>query len=98
MGVVRTRVDPWASTTSAILLSSVPDTRPTLGAAPTMYRPSFWRNTPTWSTGVSGASGASRSMSLRSRYSVSSTSRNFSMPQSAIRNLSRARERSRRYP
>ena len=57
IGVVRTRVEPCASATSAIRFKRVPDTRPTLGAAPTKKRPSFWRKTPTWSAGVSGAPG-----------------------------------------
>ena len=44
-----------------------------------------------------GGGRASRSVtSSRPRYSFSSTSRNFSTPQSATRNFSRARERSRR--
>ena len=41
-----------------------------------------------------GDGGESQETSLRSRYSFSSTSRNFSTPQSATRNFRRARERS----
>ena len=46
--------------------------------------------------GPTGEAGESQETSGRRRYSFSSTSRNFSTPQSATRNFSRARERSRR--
>ena len=52
----------------------------------------------TWSRRAGGGSGAGPSVNARRRYSVSSTSRNFATPQSATRNLIRARWRSRRYP
>ena len=49
-----------------------------------------------WRVGLHGPDGAGPSMSGRCRYSVSSTLRNFSTPQSATRNFSRARVRRRR--
>src|SRR6266542_3703339 len=51
-----------------------------------------------WSIGFAGSSGAGPSTSARPRYSFSRISRNFSTPQSASRNLRRARVRSRRWP
>ena len=59
-------------------------------AATDEERPSFCACTPTWSQGCSGIAGAGPSSSGRCRYSVSSTSRNLSAPQSATRNLIRA--------
>ena len=96
IGVVRSRYDPCASARSARSISFWPPVRPAMGDRPTKKLPSFCSLTPTWSPGRSGVTGAGPSISLRFRYSFSSTSRNFSGPQSAIRNLIRARVRSRR--
>ena len=81
---------------SATLASIVPLTRPAIGATPTYTLPSRCGWMPMWSTGRAGNSGAGPSISVRCRYSVSRTSRNRSTPQSATRNFSRARLRSRR--
>ena len=76
--------------------SSVPEMRPTVGGGADEELAVRLAEHADVVGGVSGASGASRSISVRPRYSVSSTSRNFSTPQSAIRNLRRARVRRRR--
>ena len=95
-GVKRTRSEPAASARSATFVRIVPDTRPAIGATPMALSPffSFWM--PTWSIGCLTGSGAGPSISLRPRYSSSTTWRNFSTPQSLIRNFSRALDRSRR--
>ncbi len=95
-GVKRMRSEPAAAARSATWVSSVPVTRPAIGATPTAFRPFLVRCTPTWSTVCLTGSGAGPSISGRLRYSSSSTFRNFSVPQSLIRNFRRALDRSRR--
>ena len=95
-GVKRMRSDPAFSAASATAARIVPETRPAMGATPTALSPLRSFCTPTWSIGRAGFSGAGPSSSGRFRYYVSRTSRNFSTPQSLIRNFSRAFERRRR--
>ena len=94
--VSRTRPFACRSDSSASSRSAVPLVRPDFVVPPIANRPSSCSSTPMWSRWVGESSGAGPSGSARPRYSFSSTSRNFSGPQSAIRNFSRACIRDRR--
>ena len=96
--MVRSRFEPCASARSAssnqLAAADPADDR---RDSPTKNLPSFCRlHADVVARTLVGVAGAGPSISGRFRYSFSSTSRNFSGPQSATRNFSRARVRSRR--